>query len=531
MRRFVALKLLLRRRAGALEPLGRQGTHLYLVPRAKSALHYGVRLGIRAQLLLWLGALLLFAFVPLYFAVASVTRASLTKAWGRSALLLGRSVAGHISAAMDGRDPPAIRSLLQAQLGQGVAALAVFDKQGDRSLAVGDRGAIKALPQKIEREREMNARVFTARGEGILVLVPATDAAVGVLIYTDPQAIGVAPVLRLVALYTGLLGMGLLIFAYLVLTRVVVTPLDKLRVAASRVAASDQELVVGHGGSSELVELGSSLKTMYAKLQAEKTKLSQKVAELKDTAEELSSAQDTVVRSERLASVGRLAAGLAHEIGNPIAAILAFQELLADSENLSEDERDFVARMTRETERVHRILRDLLDFARPAAGVPNSTRAADLNASPTEAVEHVVQLLQPQKAFHGVALDVVLLPGLPAVKMAPERLEQVLLNLLLNAADAASDQNGKVRVTSRFDDETVCLAISDNGPGIDPSIADTLFEPFVTTKDVGKGTGLGLAVCRGLVEAIGGSLGVDAEPSALGGACFTLVLPRIDSAS
>ena len=335
--------------------------------------------------------------------------------------------------------------------------------------------------------------------------------------------VGVAPVVRLVALYTALLGLTLLVFSSFVLTRVVVTPLDKLRLAAGHVAEGGAELVVPKGGSAELLELGASLATMCAKLRAEEHKLRDKVEELHAASEKLKQAQDTVVRSERLASVGKLAAGLAHELGNPIAAILSFQELLADSSNLDDDERDFLSRMNKETERVHRILRDLLDFARPAASVVSASEDGMASASVHGAIEHVLHLVRPQKAFADVDLRTDLGERQPAVAMAAERLEQVLLNLLLNAADVVPKPGGVIALSLIANDTHVELSIEDNGGGIDPEVADRLFEPFVTTKEIGKGTGLGLAVCRGLVEAVGGEIRVEEGDQ---GARFVLGLPR-----
>jgi signal transduction histidine kinase len=204
----------------------------------------------------------------------------------------------------------------------------------------------------------------------------------------------------------------------------------------------------------------------------------------------------------RLASVGRLAAGLVHEIGNPIAAILGFQELLLDGGLDDAEARDFLARMKKETERVHRILRDLLDFAGPAVGEAGARSGEPGDAR--AAIEDALTLVRPQKAFRGVAIEVDLARDLPRAALTHERIVQVALNLLLNAVDVVPREEGRIAVrAARCGEDRVRIAIEDNGPGIDPSVRDRLFEPFVTTKDVGKGTGLGLAVCRGLVEAAG----------------------------
>jgi signal transduction histidine kinase len=187
-----------------------------------------------------------------------------------------------------------------------------------------------------------------------------------------------------------------------------------------------------------------------------------------------------------------------------------------------DERRDVLVRMKRETERIHRVLRDLLTFSR--------TRTADApeggSASVPLVVAEVLALLAPQKEMREVSVKSDVPPDLPDVAIAAERLQQVLLNLVLNAADEVPRPGGAVVVHAerdQEDDKFVLVHVDDNGPGVAVSVRDKLFEPFVTTKEVGKGTGLGLAVCRGLVEAAGGSVAVSESPA--GGARFSIRLP------
>ncbi len=486
-----------------------------------------MRFGIRAQLLLAIGALLVLAFLPLFFAVASLTRASHAQSWRRHARDLGRAIAGHVTEARRSRSPEQLTELLQAQIGHGVGGIGVYDDHGALTSSRGAPGAVQALPKTVVPDREQLMEVTTSRGPAMVVVVPGARGSVGALLHTDPSAVQVTPLVRLLAFYIGLLALALLMFLYFVLTRIVVAPIDKLSSAAGRVAAGARELTVPHSGGRELINLGSSLATMTRSLRAEEQQLREKIDELRQTTDDLKRAQDTVIRTERLASVGRLAAGLAHEIGNPISAIMSFQELLLDGE-LDPDQRDFIQRMKRETERVNRVLRDLLDFARPAAQ-PQAVEldASGASASVAEAIEHVGALVRPQKSFNGVELICVVEEGLPPVAMERERVEQVLLNLLLNAADAVPRPGGRVSIDAQSQDDQLRVVLEDNGGGIEPSVRGSLFEPFVSTKDVGKGTGLGLAVCRGLVEAAGGS--IDVEDGAEG-ARFVLLLPMVAAA-
>lgn len=496
-----------------------------------------MRLGIRLQLLLALGSLLVLGFVPLFVAVASLTRASMSSAREASARALGRAVAGHIMAARGERSADELRPLLEAQIGdEGVSAVGVYDARGARVAQAGTGSALPALPAAIAPGTERLGPVLTEQGGALLVVVPgaqgahtgepgarADEGAVAVVVRTDPSTTAASPLVRLVALYTGTVALALLFFAYVSMTRLVVKPVDQLSRAAERVASGARSLEAPRRGARELVELGTSLAAMTERLRADEESLRAKIAEVERYAADLASAQERLVRSERLASVGRLSAGLAHEIGNPLAAILGFQELLLQGGLDAADEREFLVRMKRETERIHGVLRQMLDFARPAS--PPRGGEKEPAGVVAEAVHDVLDLVRPQKSFRDVALTAELAEDLPKVSLSRPRLVQVLLNLILNAGEAIPREHGRVLVRATLGErDRVRVSVDDNGPGIAAEIRAHLFEPFVTTKAVGEGTGLGLAVCRGLVEAAGGTLSVEASP--LGGARFVMDLPR-----
>jgi two-component system, NtrC family, sensor kinase len=320
-------------------------------------------------------------------------------------------------------------------------------------------------------------------------------------------------------------ALALLVFAYFALTRLIVRPVEHLVDAANRVANGARTLLVPSSGASELVELGASVQAMAAKLIAEEATLILKVEELTDTTRRLTDTRAQLVRSERMASVGRLAAGLAHEIGNPIAALMGMEDLLIEGDLDAEAERDFLQRMRRETERIHVVVRDLLDFARPE-GHSEQESGPPVPADVGAVALDVAALVRPQKLFRAVRIDVTVTAGLEVALPAP-RLTQVLLNLVLNAGAAvvaAHGDAGRIVIRGRAADATRArIEVEDDGPGISPTVRDRLFEPFVTTKQVGEGTGLGLAVCRGLVESAGGEIGVD--PSYESGARFYVLLP------
>jgi two-component system, NtrC family, sensor kinase len=480
-----------------------------------------VRVGIRLQIVLALSGLLICAFAPLFAAVASLTRATMHEVRESSARSLGRAVAAHVGEARLRRSPAELRYLLDAEIGTGgVSALGVYDELGAPIARVGEKDALNVLPTTVNAGVERVSTMATERGPAIQVIVPGAGGAVAAVLRTDDDSGRAAPLVHLVGLYTGLVALGLLVFAYIALTRLIIRPLDRISGAARRVAAGARSLDVPDRGPAELVDLGTALSEMTRKLKADEQRMRDQIDELERRTNELREAQDGLVRTERLASVGRLAAGLAHEIGNPIAALLGLEDLLLQGGLDPSEEHDFLVRMRQETERIHRVLHDLLDFARPASAPAG--RDADKPGVVLDAIDDVVALVRPQRSFQDIALTVDVANDLPPVTLGRERTMQVLLNLLLNAADATG-RRGHISLRAERRDGGVRLSVEDDGPGVDPSIEKRLFEPFATTKEVGKGTGLGLAVCRGLVESVGGSIAFDRDHRP--GARFVVELP------
>ncbi len=217
--------------------------------------------------------------------------------------------------------------------------------------------------------------------------------------------------------------------------------------------------------------------------------------------------------------MGRLSAGIAHEIGNPLAAIQGLLELLQSQELTSADAAEFIDRIQRETERIHLTIRDLLDFSRHDA-LAEEGGDTDLQT----VISDTVRLVAPQKRFEGIRIHTELASDVPHVRGSSDRLGQLFLNLLFNAADAM-EGTGTISIEARRASEAsdVLVQVADSGPGVDEALIDQIFDPFFTTKPAGKGTGLGLAVCQTLVDRLGGSITVSNR--AQGGACFEVRLP------
>ena len=219
-------------------------------------------------------------------------------------------------------------------------------------------------------------------------------------------------------------------------------------------------------------------------------------------------------QAEKLSAVGKLAAGLAHEINNPLGTILCYVNLLSNSLD-QEQAREDLDVIERHACRAQKILQDLLDFARPKAAGSGQCR---VNAI----VQNCAQFFQVQGDKKGVQIRVEVDGRNPMVKCAESVLEQILSNLLLNALEAVS-QAGWIMIQTRLipDGDTVMVQVEDSGHGIPDDLMDSIFDPFLSTKEVGKGTGLGLAIVYGLVQDVGGRIEVENTC----GACFTVYLP------
>jgi signal transduction histidine kinase len=489
-----------------------------------------LHIGLRLQIIAALAGLMSLSFGPLFFAVASLTNATIWEAREQTGRALARSIAAHLDDALSRGGHESLQRALHDHVVNGdVDAVCVFSVDGQRLACEGplpEPGAgLGALTQR---------SLHTVRAEparALEVIAPLDEGYAVARLRVDRDADRGAPLVRLVALYMGVFAFALIVFAYFAITHLIVRPVDDLVAATDRVANGSRILRVPRRGASELLELGASVQSMTEKLIAEESNLRQKIDELTEAKKNLEQAQAQLVRSERMASVGRLAAGLAHEIGNPLAALIGMQDLLLGGDLSEETKRDFIGRMRRETDRIHMVVRDLLDFARPEGAGTSASTASQPPADVRTVVENVFSLVRPQEAFRGIRLESHLHASLRIALPAP-RLVQVLLNLLLNAgaalASAAGAQAVEPRVVLRAvdtDDGRVRIEVEDNGPGIARGIRERLFEPFATTKDVGEGTGLGLAVCRGIVESAGGEIGWDASYEE--GARFYVIVPSV----
>jgi two-component system NtrC family sensor kinase len=351
------------------------------------------------------------------------------------------------------------------------------------------------------------------------------------------------------------------LFGRFLVERRVIVPMERLVAQIEAIAAGNSSRLES-AETAELERLGAAVNHMTDRLVHEQQELAENIRSLDATNLQLTEARDAMVRAEKMASVGRLGAGIAHEVGNPLGAILGYLGLIG--RGLEGPKKELVTAAEREAQRIDRIVRGLLDYGKPRE---SHLLPMDVNRAATDAVT----LLSTQGRLAGITLDVAFADDMPGVLGDPYQLQQVLVNLLVNATDALAEsealQPPRLAVSTRMrvveappanparrrDDPPgidythrrrlhrvspltveaiagiggtiVEIEIADNGPGIPDAVIDQIFEPFVTTKEPGRGTGLGLAVCARLVETMGGVVRADATPG--GGATFTVVLPAM----
>jgi two-component system, NtrC family, sensor kinase len=284
------------------------------------------------------------------------------------------------------------------------------------------------------------------------------------------------------------------------------------------------------GGSQEIDQLARSFDTMRHRLKEARDEINEFTQKLESKVEErtrqLRAAQQKLQQSDRLASLGQLAASVAHEINNPISGVLnlsmLMQRLLKDDgipAGRLEDFRKYLGQVTHETSRVGRIVSDLLAFSRRSK--PQRSMA-DLN----KIVASTMSLVSHKLKLSNVAANLRLAPDLPAVSCDSSQIQQVLVNLVLNAAESMQSRGqGEISIETSLDrtEGMVLLRVSDSGEGIREENLARIFDPFFTTKSEGKGVGLGLAVSYGIIQAHGGDIEVKSRIGQ--GTTFTVSLP------
>lgn len=319
---------------------------------------------------------------------------------------------------------------------------------------------------------------------------------------------------------------NLIIFGVIGFTRLVhlvIRPIQQLaKLADSRTEYNDTAFftTVQWG---ELAQLSLSLNQLIARIDGDKQQLKSTVLSLKKANQELENNKDEMIRTEKLASIGRLSAGLAHEIGNPLGIIQGYVELLADNALGQEEREIFCKKITEELDRINGLIRNLLDLSRSHSG--SSAQTVDIHT----VLEDIIEAVTIRKSAIQIEYPKEFKATKSKVHIDIDGIRQVILNSILNGIDAIEEKSGaeqgKIVVETANDlDDTISINIRDNGIGLAEDHIDSIFDPFFTTKEVGKGTGLGLAVAHNMIKSAGGTLQFSSTVGAGSTLCIRLPL-------
>lgn len=335
---------------------------------------------------------------------------------------------------------------------------------------------------------------------------------------------------KFVALYLVINIIILTFIGFQRLFKIFLEPIERLAKRAEDYQETDGMFFPVRKQDNELHILSKSLNSMTRRITEDKMQLKSAVQALEKSNVELQKAQAEIIRAEKLASVGRLSSGIAHEIGNPIGIIMGYLELLKKIDINSRDKVEYIHRTEEELQRMDTVIRQMLNLSRQS---DTGSEVVGIHAI----IDDIAEVLKVQPLMANIGLRLDLAAENDRVKTDPNQLHQVFLNLAINAADAISadkeKESGNLEISSRLEKlespnnhggrGQIEVFFRDDGPGIDPDVLENIFDPFFTTKDPGKGTGLGLYVCFMIIDALGGN--IQARNRDAGGAEIRITLP------
>lgn len=323
---------------------------------------------------------------------------------------------------------------------------------------------------------------------------------------------------NIILFYIAMNTIILVLFGVYLLSRTVVKPIHELLNITDEFKDLDAVPALSDSSPNEMGQLFRSLNLMLNRLEQNKKEQKDYISSLEKANLEIKKAQDEIIRSEKFASVGRLATGVAHEVGNPIGIVLGYLELLRENGLGEEEKQDYLSRMESEITRINQIIRDLLDFSRGSGGSVTEVGVHEL-------ITETIYMLTPQPMMAHVRMKHTFEASSDIVKADPNQLKQVFLNIIMNAADAMGEDASTNILTIKTENKGhfIELRFADTGPGITPEKIVHIFDPFFSTKEPGKGTGLGLSVCYSIIDGLGGE--IRAESTAGKGTTIIISLP------
>jgi two-component system NtrC family sensor kinase len=397
-------------------------------------------------------------------------------------------------------------------------------KNEDGTRAITTRASAEVAEDVLHYNRTWRGRAFVVNDWYIAAYKPIldiTEKTIGMLYVGTLERPYRDSLWRTLLIFLGITLLGMILVS-LIAIRVaerMSRPIHSMAAAARRVAEGDYSHKVEVLSRDETGYLAECFNKMTLELARATQELRQWAESLETKVEErtaqVRAMQSQLIQSEKLAAIGKLAAGVAHEINNPLTGILTNSSLMLQDLGPDDSRRDDLQIIVDETLRCRKIVKGLLDFARQTAPLK---QAVNLN----QVLEDVLNLVKNQAGFRNISFATQLQEDLPTVMADRDQMRQVVLNIVLNAAEAVPG-GGEIRVVSHLDRaDHICLSISDTGPGIPEAIKSRLFEPFFTTKTTG--TGLGLAIAYGIIERHRGTIDIQSSPGQ--GTTIRLRLPR-----
>jgi signal transduction histidine kinase len=435
------------------------------------------------------------------------------------------------------------------------AGLVLVDEKGRTLYTVKDSAGVDSRLRDVLKKGE-ETYSFSARGLSLSRYAPikvegkvAGAARLTLSLQTEYERLNKSRQIYLA--YFMLDFLLLLGFGSYLLTRLIVIPIKRLLSATEKIARGDLSQKVHVPGSAEIADLAEAFNKMIDALKEKREDVNRYVTSLENINRELHEARLEAVRSEKMASVGLLAAGTAHEIGTPLAAIMGYASILLDECSDDPIKADYLKRIEAESGRIDRIVRGLLDYARPSPAFYENVDVAEL-------ISITMEMLTEQGVFKQISASVDCADDLETVYVDRHQLQQVFINLFINAK-AAMHHEGKLVIRAVMDEyqtnpagvpdasagitkgrrkedfnkvfvaefqaaaRHVRIEFCDNGEGIAAENLDRIFDPFFTTKEPGQGTGLGLAICARIIDSFGGRITVESAKGR--GSKFTVWLP------
>jgi len=504
--------------------------------------------GLKVKIAMNLAILLLVAMVLIDFIVVTAGQ----NTFAESEIVKGELVSAIIGenlAISEKSETVEIKSGFQSRLRRmiteyGICHLLVMDKSGKQifsSYNAHETGnelsefAKQAVlsGKKMSRYSGDTWGIFWKQKQNIWISVPVfregkVIAATGMLIQLDGFFNTMRQSQSFVLLYIVTNAVLLTLLGLYRMIQLTIKPINRLVKKAEEYRDNNPFVFKSEREENEFGQLSRSLNRMMIRISNDKEALKNSLLSLESANIEIRKAQKEIIRAEKLASVGRLAAGIAHEIGNPIGIVLGYLGLLKGSAISQEERDDYISRAEAEISRIKSIIRELLDFSRPMDEVSEDVTVHAI-------IHETTDILKVQPLMNNISIDLKLGAECDTVHADPNQLRQVFINLMMNAADAISStessEGGKLTIETRVtagpeidsSNKFLIIEIEDNGPGISAENLENIFDPFFTTKEPGKGTGLGLAVCFMIVEQAGGKISAESDGSS--GTTFKISLP------